>query len=293
MRWLATMLACALGGLALGCMSTPSPLAPSLSGSIGVPHNGVLTVSAELPEHGAGYVRFRPHAPVYHGLPRLVGAILRAAASVEQAFPGGVPLVVGDLSAQTGGKIPRHNSHRSGRDVDFLFFITTPTGIPIRNPGFLALGADGFVELPDGSYGLLDVAREWHFLKTLLTDAEANVQFLFMSRELEARLIQYALAKESDLALIWHAQTVMLQPGDSLPHGDHVHMRIACRADESVTGCSGGGPHWPWLEPFPHLDPDLALLFDEIRRDDPFELGPLAPQPQAPSSVAPELLARK
>src|SRR5688572_24942226 len=149
MRGLRMTLACALGHLVLGlltvgCMSTPSPLAPSLSGSIGVPHNGVLTVSAELPERGPGYVRFRPHAPVYHGLPRLVAAIERAAASVEQAFPGGAPLVVGDLSAETGGKIPRHNSHRSGRDVDFLFFITTPTGIPLRNPGFLALGSDGF-----------------------------------------------------------------------------------------------------------------------------------------------------
>lgn len=274
---------------ALGCMSTPSPLAPALSGSIGVPHNGVLTESRELPQTGAGYVRFRQRAEVYHGLPRLVSAIERAAASVEAEYPGGAPLVVGDLSAQRGGKIPRHNSHRSGRDVDLLFYITTPTGIPIQNPGFLPLGADGFVELPGGSYGVLDVERQWHLLRTLLLDPEADVQFMFMSRELEARLVQYALAKETDLDLIWHAQTVMLQPGDSLPHADHVHLRIACRPEESVTGCSGGGPHWPWLTPFPHLTQDTTALLEEIGRDDPFELAPLPPEldtPEAPSDAA-------
>jgi hypothetical protein len=70
-------------------------------------------------------------------------------------------------------------------------------------------------------------------------------------------------------------------------------MRVACRAEESVTGCSGGGPHWPWLEPFPHLDPDHALLLDEIRRDDPFELSPLSHPEDETLPTAPDLLARK
>ena len=266
-------------------MSTPSPLAPALDGSVGVPHNGVLTRSAELPESGPGFVRFRRHCPIYHGLPRLVAAVERAAAEVDRAFPGGAPLVVGDLSAESGGKIPRHNSHRSGRDVDFLFYLTTPTGIPIKNPGFLPLGADGFVQLPGGNYGLLDVERQWHLFKTLMTDPEIDIQFLFMSREIEARVMQYALSKETDWELIWHAQTVMIQPGDSLPHADHVHVRIACKPEEAVAGCSGGGPHWPWLEPFPHLTTDLALLLDEIRRDDPVHFSPLPENEQEPAQA--------
>lgn len=276
---------------ASACMNSPSPLAPALDGSVGVPHNGVLTVSSELPVTGPGYVRYRKRSPVYFGLPRLVQAIERAALEVERAYPGGAPLVVGDLSAQTGGKIPRHNSHRSGRDVDFLFYLTSPTGIPIPNPGFISLGADGFVELPGEKYGLLDLKRQWHLFKTLLTDPEIDIQFFFMNRELEARVIQYALAKETDWELIWHAQTVMLQPGDSLPHADHVHVRIACTASESVSGCSGGGPRWPWLQPYPHLSEDLTSLFNDIRENDPFELAPLSPagDPAAPSN--PEYLA--
>ncbi len=258
-------------------MGTPTPLAPTLSGSVGVPHNGVLTTSAELPTIGPGFVRFRKHAPVYHGLPRLVSAIQRAAAEVERSYPGGAPLVVGDLSASTGGKIPRHNSHRTGRDVDFLFYLTTPTGIPVRNPGFIPLGADGFVQLPSGNYAVLDVERQWHLIKTLMTDSDIDIQFLFMSKELEARIIQYARAKETDWELLWHAQTVMLQPGDSLPHADHVHVRIACRPHEAVAGCSGGGPHWPWLEPYPELSHDVSALLEQIRKEDPIDFQPLDP----------------
>lgn len=272
-----------LGGLA--CTNTPTPLAPSLRGSVGVPHNGVLTEGAELPKAGPGYLRYRQHSPVYFGLPRLVRAIERAAARVEAELPGGAPLVVGDLSAETGGKISRHNSHRTGRDVDFLFYIESPSGIPLKNPGFLPLAADGLVPLPGGQYGVLDVERQWLLFKTLLTDPEIDIQFLFMSRALEARVIDYALAKETDLALIWKAQTVMLQPGDSLPHADHVHVRIACKPEETVHGCSGGGPHWSWLEPFPRLERDLAALLEDIREGDPFDLAPL-PAEESENSTA-------
>lgn len=271
-------------------MQTPSPLAPGLQGSVGVPHNGVLTESSELPRQGEGYVRFRPNSPAYHGLPRLVRAIERAASVTAQQLPPGAPLVVGDLSGQWGGKIPRHNSHRTGRDVDFLFFVNSPYGVPMRNPGFFPLQADGLVHFPDGRYAVLDLERQWLFLKALLTDEEIDVQFMFMSKQLEARLIQYALARGEDLELLWHAETVMLQPGDSLPHADHVHLRIACKPDETTAGCAGGGPHWPWLEPIPELAPPLDQLLTQIKESDPFELPPLpaTPSPELPSEGEPQ-----
>lgn len=256
-------------------MGTPSPLHPGLEGTVGVPHNGVLTESAELPRSGSGYRRFRPRSPAYFGLPRLVRAIERASRTVDEELPGGAPLVVGDLSGEFGGKIPRHNSHRTGRDVDLLFYVTTPSGVPRENAGFFPLEADGIVRFPDGTYGLLDLERQWLLIRTLLLDEEVDVQFLFMSRELEAQIMRYALAKETDWELLWHAETVMLQPGDSLPHADHIHMRIACRPEEAVAGCTGGGPHWPWLNPLPFLSVPLDDMLAQIRLDDPFELPPL------------------
>lgn len=266
-----------LPGLALGsllstaCLGMPSPLAPNLEGSIGVPHSGVLTGAVELPRSGVGYTRYRPTAPVYWGHPRLVAAIERAARAVDEKRPGGAPLIVGDLSARHGGKIPRHNSHRTGRDVDFLFYVTTPSGAPIRNPGFIPLGADGLAQLEGGRFLRLDVERQWLFFKELLTDPEIDVQFLFVSRDLEALIIEYALAKETDLMLVWRAQTVMIQPVDSLPHDDHVHMRIACRPEDTVRGCSGGGPHWEWLEPLPRFEGPLDDLLAALAEEDPLE----------------------
>lgn len=282
----ATALALALGST-LGCMQTPTPLAPGLAGSVGVPHNGVLTSRAELPVSGPGFVRFRPRSPAYHGLPRLVTAIERAARTVSEEMPGGAPLVVGDLSERDGGRIPRHNSHRTGRDVDLLFYVTTPHGAPMQNLGFFALGADGLVRFPDGRYGVIDLPRQWRLTKALLEDEDIDVQFLFISHELEARIIDYALAKGEDLELVWRAETVMLQPVDSLPHADHVHMRIACRPSEAVAGCSGGGPHWPWLSPLPFLATATPSLWEEIAATDPLG-SPEMPAPResdAPTDV--------
>lgn len=263
--------------LPLGCMGSPTPLAPGLTGSVGVPHFGVLTGGAELPAQGQGFRRYRKFGEANFALPRLVQGIERAASSLEQAFPHGPRLVVGDLSARTGGKIPRHNSHRTGRDVDLLLFLKTPDGLPIESPGFVSLDADGFAHLPDGRYVRIDVERQWHLVKALLEDEELGVQFMFLSRDLEAFLIEYALAKETDLALVWHAETVMLEPADSLPHTDHIHLRIACSPSEAVAGCSGGGPHWPWLEALPELPLATDALIEAARNDEPVP-NPFVPE---------------
>lgn len=258
-----------------GCFATPSPLAPGLKGTVGVPHMGVLTESEELPPSGPGYRRFRPTGTAYHGVPRLVSAIRTIAAELHENDPTAPPLIVGDLSARTGGKVPRHNSHRSGRDVDFLFFLETPEGIPAENPGFFPIDADGFVRVPDGRYYRLDERRQWRFVRRLVTDTTIDVQFLFLSKKLEARLLDYALSIDDDWEILYRAQSVMQQPGDSLPHADHIHMRVACRPEEAVFGCLGGGPYWPWFEPLPSLPTVDASLFASLASDDPFPHPPL------------------
>jgi penicillin-insensitive murein endopeptidase len=80
----------------------------------------------------------------------------------------------------------------------------------------------------------------------------------------EALVVEYALAKGEDSQLIWRAQTVMLQPIDSLPHDDHLHVRIACPRGTGAQGCEGGGPYWAWLgahlEAGDERDDDVELL---------------------------------
>jgi penicillin-insensitive murein endopeptidase len=85
---------------------------------------------------------------------------------------------------------------------------------------------------------------------------------MFLARWLEALIIEHARARGEDPELVWHAETVLLQPGDSSAHSDHIHLRIACSPGEAVEGCQGGGPYWPWIPPLPQLvlpsDADLA-----------------------------------
>ncbi|WP_437278962.1 penicillin-insensitive murein endopeptidase [Sorangium sp. So ce375] len=273
-----------LGLVALCCAacvgSSPTPLAPALRGSIGVPHHGVITDAVELPAQGAGYRLLRSNGARW-GTAGLVAAVQRAAADVARARPGGEPLLVGDLSARYGGATRGHRSHRTGRDADLLLYALTPDGRPVRSPGFVAFGPDGLARISDGTadpapsrpgapqYVRLDVEREWLLVKSLVRSPDAHVQWLFVARWLEALLIEYARALGEDPELIWYAESVLLQPGDSTPHADHIHLRVACTPDDFLSGCLGGGPQWPWLPAAPQLvapsDGDLAAaLLDDL-----------------------------
>lgn len=247
---------------ALGCLGTPTPLSPGLEGSVGWPHHGVQTGAIELPEAGEGFARFRSQGGYYWGQPALVNGLREAARNVQLELPGGPPLIVGDLSAQYGGKISRHHSHRSGRDVDLLWYVTTPDGRPLRNTSFVHLGNDGMGRAPRLGYVRLDVPRQWSLVKSLLRSEQLEVQWLYSSSVVEALVVEYALAKGEDSELIWRAQNVMLQPLDSLPHDDHLHVRIACPRESDAPGCEGGGPYWAWLgAPVePSAERDVELL---------------------------------
>lgn len=265
-----------LCALVLTCSScsVPTPLLPQFKGSVGLPHHGVQTDAVELPARGEGFVRYRPHGRAYWGQPELVDAIESVSANLDETMPGGPDLVLGDLSAKHGGKIPRHNSHRSGRDIDLLWFVTTLRGTPIRVPGFIRIGPDGLAQNPaTGDFYRLDVDRQWQVLKRLLLTKEINVQWMFCSRWVEAMLIAHARALGEPDELVWRAETVLLQPADSLPHDDHIHLRISCTPTTVLSGCSGGGPYWEWLPELPSLELTEADLL-EIGQQDPLDLEP-------------------
>ena len=247
------------GSVGFACLGTPTPLAPGLDGSVGVPHRGVLTRAVELGRSGPGYVRYRPQGAYYWGTPELVGVIEAAARRVVDECGNGSLLVVGDLSARRGGRIERHQSHRTGRDADLLFYVMSPGGAPLASPGFVSFGADGLAPVPGTrQFVRFDVERNWQLVKACLTSSRASVQRLYVSHELEALMIDYARARGEDAALVWHAEMVLTEPGDSAPHDDHFHLRVACTRQQAIGGCDGGGPYWDWLPPLPELDPTEA-----------------------------------
>jgi penicillin-insensitive murein endopeptidase len=235
---------------------------------VGVPHHGVLTDAVELPRRGDGFTRYRAFGKSHWGTEPLVRAVERAARLVEEQHPGGAPLVLGDLSAKQGGKVPRHNSHRTGRDIDLLWYVTTPSGAPVKNPGFVQIEEDGLAVVPGtDDYVMLDVPRMWTLLRILLTSPDVGVQWMFCSRPIEALLIDHARARGEPDEVVWRAETVLLQPGDSLAHDDHIHLRIACSPEEMISGCQGGGPYWQWLPPIPKFAEDDEWLYAALGAD--------------------------
>jgi penicillin-insensitive murein endopeptidase len=176
--------------------------------------------------------------------------------------------MVGDISPRWGGGTSGHRSHRTGRDADLLIYVLTPEGRSVPSPGFVRFGPDGLAEIEKGKYLRVDVPREWQLVKALVSSPEANVQWLFFARWLEALVIEYARARGEDPELLWYAESVLLQPGDSEAHDDHLHLRVACTPDEAVAGCLGGGPYWPWIPQLPQLvTPPDADLTDAIVGD--------------------------
>ena len=246
--------------------------------AVGTTSEGVILEGARLPDRGEGYVRARPGEGTAFGTPRLVAAIERAAASVWRELPGGEPLRVGDISSEGGGHHLRHRSHRAGRDVDILFYLVDAHGRPVEPAGWIAFSRFGWGRARDGGpLHFLDEARNWHLVRSFLTDPEADVQWIFCSYGVESRLLRYALAHEPDPELVMRASYVLLQPENALPHDDHFHVRVYCTAEERASGCQDLGPRWPWLRPEleraegrdgPGLD-DAALLDVLLAGDDP------------------------
>jgi penicillin-insensitive murein endopeptidase len=236
----------ALIALLAGCAArVPSSVTPNVSGSVGMPHRGVLANGVAL-EAGPGW-RFLRDDDRHHALPRFAQAIARAATKVREQRPGAV-LTIGDLSAPHGGAIMPHLSHRSGRDADLLLYLTTLEGAPAASPGFVHVEADGLAHDPDGRrYYRFDVEREWLLVKALLEDDEARVQWVFVSDTVRAMLLAWARSRGESTETLYRAVTVMAQPRPGGVHDDHVHVRTACTDVELATGCDAFGPERPWL----------------------------------------------
>jgi len=194
---------------------------------------------------------------MHYGTEALVKSIQHAASEVQRQRPG-PPLRVGDLSGINGGKIPNHQSHRSGRDVDLVFYATSLGGAMVPSQGWTRYGADGIGVAHESEHGRvflrMDVERNWLLVKELLLSPYSQVMWLFVSNPLKALLAEYALARGEDPFVVWQAENVMHQPKNAMPHDDHFHLRIMCPEGSTLHGCEEGGPIWPWLSPAPVLD---------------------------------------
>lgn len=199
---------------------------PTRSDSVGRPNEGHLEGGVRL-DTKLPYLRVVPGrepSDVRWGLPSLVHMLERAAKAVAKKFPGSA-LDVGDLSRKGGGDVLRHHSHESGRDADLGFYAVDAKGKQVHAPTFIKF-ENGFVSsnVPGAHF---DLPRNWLLVQMLLTDP-ARTSHLFIAEPLRHALLAYAKKRGVSRALLDHAAVVMMQPTASLPHDDHMHVRVAC-----------------------------------------------------------------
>lgn len=239
----ALLLAIVVGCPGAGCLPWTA-VRGDARGSLGTITGGMLAGGEELEAQGEHH-RFYRAGVRRHATPEVAGLVRRAAARVAATHPGSV-LLVGDISAEHGGFIGGHRSHRSGRDVDFAFFLSTPAGEPRAGFPLVLLDRLG-AGVRDDEPCRFDDARNWELVEALLTDAVAEVQWIFVSRGLKARLLAHALGHRRDPGLIERAAAVLHQPGDSARHDDHFHVRTYCPGGPAGDACLDTGPVWPWV----------------------------------------------
>jgi penicillin-insensitive murein endopeptidase len=199
-----------------------------------------------LKSDGPGWKSLRQNGRNF-GLPRFVGALEKAAMAVASARPGAV-LVVGDLSAEHGGMILPHLSHRSGRDADLLFYATTLDGTPVPPSEFVHFGPDGLGWDSHAKQFLrFDVERQWLLVRHLLTDDQARVQWVFVNQGIRAMLLEWAAARGEPMEVLYRASIAMSEPHPGGAHDDHIHVRTACDDDDLVRGCEWSGPDRSWI----------------------------------------------
>ncbi len=217
------------------------------------------------------------------GTVELVQGLVRAAAAVEREHPG-VPVTVGDLAREAGGPIGGHASHRSGRDVDVLFYLRRSDDTPFVPSKAIPLDPEGrgtdYGDLADPSDDVpvtLDTPRTRSFVAALVVDEAAAVQRIFVVEHLRSLLLEQAQRVGAPAEVIQRFAEVTCQP--SFPHDDHMHVRVFCSPQDAAAGCVDGPPMYPWRKRVldeAGVDPTVAGRDDE-------------PPPQAKPKPRPKL----
>ncbi len=204
----------------------PAPPRRPRGQSIGSPWAGRLQDATRLRIGDGVHIR-RPHRAF--GTRTTVEHVRRAIRATLASFPKAHALAIGDLSAEHGGWISEHSSHRSGRDVDLgFFFQRKPAGYPAS-----------FVRATDAT---LDHAATWALLVNLLDShgEDGGVQVIFLDYDVQGLLHRWAASngvKARTLDRIFQYPRGRYASGlvrHEPHHDDHFHVRFRCASADAA-----------------------------------------------------------
>jgi penicillin-insensitive murein endopeptidase len=249
-----SLLSAAAFGAAFLSLQSPGASEPGNavgSLSCGAVNRGALSSARAIADEGWGYVAPEPWRVrgLRFGTDELVSLIERAGAAVLKRHAG-APLAVADLSAEHGGPVARHRSHQSGRDVDLVYYAIDRAGDSLPNDGHMALfGVDGRATSADSpapaaqiAERFFDLGRNWALVQALATDADVRVERIFVSPRIRDWLFAYAAASRVPDEVRARVRQVISTPVGVEAHNDHMHVRIACSADDAAAGACSEEP---------------------------------------------------
>ena len=257
--------ALALLALSTGCVA-PGILTDGSSVSGGTFHNGYLRRGKRMLPQGDGYIvpQLWQDRGNNFGTDELVSAIRRAAKRVAKEYPGGT-LGVADLSQPGGGESPLHRSHENGHDADLIWYALDENGKPVLPADCMpTYGRDLWAHEPHPTPNVVfgpftprrfDIRRNWALVRALLLDPDIEVQYLFIHNRLRRILLDHAEKLHEDEELLDRAEALLKQPGDSLPHDDHLHLRIYCAPNDRQSGCRDYGQLRWWRKRYKYMPP--------------------------------------
>ncbi len=188
---------------------------PRETRSTGKPWAGRLDEAAELPEQGPGYTTFKPHR---FGTWQVIHTLTAGIAEVLLRYPDSAPVVVGDLSAATGGHLSPHRSHQNGLDIDI---------------GYFHDGNRSVTRFQDATDGTLDAPKTLTLLEGLLRTGW--VDLIFVDRKVQRPLIDEAKTRGWSDDLVQRIFGEACDGGcrnavvrHSKGHHNHLHLRVKC-----------------------------------------------------------------
>jgi murein endopeptidase len=134
------------------------------------------------------------------------------------------PILVGNMAAREGGRLPPHSTHQSGRDVDLGY------------PQKLADGAElNWANMTEDN---LDAASTWELLLSLARSG--TVEVIYVDRTIQKLLYEHALDAElmpKSKLRAWMEYPKATGSGNPLVqhvsgHIDHLHVRFRCQPHE-------------------------------------------------------------
>jgi penicillin-insensitive murein endopeptidase len=208
--------------------------------SFGKPNDGRVHNGVRLPESDAirvlDDIRSRDTA---WGTTQIIELLVDAAARTREQWPD-TTIGVGNIGHRSGGPIRWSRSHQNGRDADVSFVFVDERGRFVQAPFLYHVGPDLTVrERPDWRF---DVARNWTLVASLLDSPRATIDWIFVSNPIREALLHHAIEQGEPAELVVRAAARLRQPGDSLPHDDHFHIRVICDDVDRYHGCTSYGP---------------------------------------------------